>query len=221
MAPLNSLHFGSLSGGAKERGVALKSLFAIVLALLITNQPAGASTINASYGPPANFDVNYSVSGSSGNWLIDLSVTNNMSANTGIYFFDVLLPSTDIVSSPPNWAYAPGDNPWGMPDGVNYNNPWCVNACGNFNNNLAILGGQTLGGFEAIDTDLIAPSSLQFLAFDASPGACCGEYEGTAFAPVSPTPLPASFPLFATGLGAVGLLGWRKKRRAPVGRVAT
>jgi CHRD domain len=29
-----------------------------------------------------------------------------------------------------------------------------------------------------------------------------------------PTPLPAALPLFATGLGALGLLGWRRKRKA-------
>jgi hypothetical protein len=28
------------------------------------------------------------------------------------------------------------------------------------------------------------------------------------------TPLPAGLPLFATGLGALGLLGWRRKRKA-------
>jgi hypothetical protein len=31
---------------------------------------------------------------------------------------------------------------------------------------------------------------------------------------ISQTPLPAALPLFATGLGAVGLLGWRRKRKA-------
>jgi hypothetical protein len=30
---------------------------------------------------------------------------------------------------------------------------------------------------------------------------------------VDPTPLPAALPLFATGLGAMGLLGWRRKRK--------
>ena len=30
----------------------------------------------------------------------------------------------------------------------------------------------------------------------------------------SATPLPAALPLFATGLGAMGLFGWRKKRKA-------
>ena len=28
-----------------------------------------------------------------------------------------------------------------------------------------------------------------------------------------PTPLPAALPLFATGLGVMGLLGWRRKRK--------
>jgi hypothetical protein len=29
----------------------------------------------------------------------------------------------------------------------------------------------------------------------------------------APTPLPAALPLFATGLGALGLFGWRRKRK--------
>ena len=33
-------------------------------------------------------------------------------------------------------------------------------------------------------------------------------------AELSSTPLPAALPLFATGLGAMGLLGWRRKRKA-------
>jgi hypothetical protein len=33
---------------------------------------------------------------------------------------------------------------------------------------------------------------------------------------VSQVPLPAALPLFATGLGALGLLGWRRKRKAVV-----
>ena len=33
------------------------------------------------------------------------------------------------------------------------------------------------------------------------------------FTPVA-TPLPAALPLFATGLGGLGLLGWRRKRKA-------
>jgi hypothetical protein len=35
-------------------------------------------------------------------------------------------------------------------------------------------------------------------------------------AQVSETPLPAALPLFATGLGALGLLGWLRSKRKPV-----
>ena len=35
-----------------------------------------------------------------------------------------------------------------------------------------------------------------------------------ATAAATATPLPATLPLFATGLGALGLLGWRRKRKA-------
>ena len=31
---------------------------------------------------------------------------------------------------------------------------------------------------------------------------------------ISETPLPAALPLFASGLGALGLLGWRRRRKA-------
>ena len=39
--------------------------------------------------------------------------------------------------------------------------------------------------------------------------------EGVSFTlKVTDTPIPASLPLFATGIGALGLLGWRRKRKA-------
>jgi hypothetical protein len=37
---------------------------------------------------------------------------------------------------------------------------------------------------------------------------------GTITSTPAPTPLPAALPLFAAGLGALGLLGWRRKRTA-------
>jgi hypothetical protein len=39
-------------------------------------------------------------------------------------------------------------------------------------------------------------------------------YNNGAGLNLTATPLPAAFPLFASGLGALGLLGWRRKRRA-------
>jgi hypothetical protein len=42
---------------------------------------------------------------------------------------------------------------------------------------------------------------------------------GSVQDPVS-TPLPATLPLFATGLGALGLFGWRRKRKNAAGLAA-
>ena len=39
--------------------------------------------------------------------------------------------------------------------------------------------------------------------------------DGNPLFVTSPTPLPAAFPLFATGLGGLGFLGWRRKRNQP------
>jgi hypothetical protein len=36
----------------------------------------------------------------------------------------------------------------------------------------------------------------------------------TSQAPTSVVPLPAAFPLFASGIGGLGLFGWRRKRKA-------
>jgi hypothetical protein len=61
------------------------------------------------------------------------------------------------------------------------------------------------GGFADVEVvfDLTASSSSKF-QFDYA--------FGTVPAAESATPLPAALPLFVTGLGALGLLGWRRKR---------
>ena len=45
---------------------------------------------------------------------------------------------------------------------------------------------------------------------DATNGLDPGSWSGAT----TVTPLPATLPLFATGLGALGLLGWRRKKKA-------
>ena len=52
---------------------------------------------------------------------------------------------------------------------------------------------------------IVAP---QFISFDLP--------DGLTLSSMPPTPLPATLPLFATGLGALGLLGWRRKRKQVV-----
>ena len=98
--------------------------------------------------------------------------------------------------------------------------------------------GTSLFANSAIPGDITTAFSLSgpnigsgsFSSF-SSPGGECGTPEGwrcqdgnlqiesvvvTSFE----TPLPAALPLFATGLGALGLLGWRRKRKVSATAIA-
>jgi hypothetical protein len=65
------------------------------------------------------------------------------------------------------------------------------------NNGVSALSIEPNNEFAFYFDDLFAPPSSWF--------------EGTWT--VSQTPIPAALPLFATGLGGLGLLGWRRKRK--------
>jgi hypothetical protein len=72
------------------------------------------------------------------------------------------------------------------------------------------------------DALLLASSSIYDSATFASIGATPGTYTWTwgrgadqSFTlDIGQTPLPATLPLFATGIGGLGLLGWRRRRKA-------
>jgi hypothetical protein len=81
----------------------------------------------------------------------------------------------------------------------------------------------------SIDLSAINPTTLFPLTYDSRWGqivvidfcgycvtafGAAGGIDNVNFSVASETPLPAALPLFATGLGAFGLLGWRRKRKA-------
>jgi len=70
--------------------------------------------------------------------------------------------------------------------------------------------GGTLGMF-----GFFAPNSAAATgnAYGQIPPPGAGSF-GVGLFDLTPVPLPATLPLFASGLGAMGLLGWRRKRRA-------
>jgi hypothetical protein len=79
------------------------------------------------------------------------------------------------------------------------------------NSLLLVLPVSSLSGYAggSISAAVLFQTGLppeQFI--DECVGAC-----GSLTAATSATPLPAALPLFATGLGAMGLFGWRRKRK--------
>jgi hypothetical protein len=60
----------------------------------------------------------------------------------------------------------------------------------------------------AFDADTLV--SVEFMAFGGYPE---GDPFIAAISTTSATPIPATLPLFATALGGLGLLGWRRKRK--------
>jgi hypothetical protein len=74
------------------------------------------------------------------------------------------------------------------------------------------------GNFPSGVTNLREDGTLQLLTpagFSVVlPGLGSVDLAVSARSDATETPLPATLPLFATGLGALGLLGWRRKRKA-------
>jgi hypothetical protein len=59
-------------------------------------------------------------------------------------------------------------------------------------------------------TELIDDPSKPDLFMSGATGTVCGILEPVCLT----TPIPPALPLFATGLAGLGLLGWRRKRKA-------
>ena len=86
------------------------------------------------------------------------------------------------------------------------------------------LDGTTLLTVNGIDqASGTNPGTTETVSFTAAGTSALLLFSQTYLSPASPiidnvevsgTPLPAALPLFASGLGALGLLGWRRKRKA-------
>lgn len=183
--------------------------------------------------------VDYTVTGSAGNWLFHFTLVNNMvgeSADMGVYLFGAKLNGTAIVATPAGWS--PGST-WGYTaSGLVYDNVWSKN------NGVGVMPGQSLGGFTAASYSLAAPTTIDWFAYAYSNSG--QQYNGTGSflaatsnpgfesqssyplvlitsvegpnepgdngrPPVTTTPEPSTYALMATGLAA---LGYASRRRA-------
>lgn len=89
------------------------------------------------------------------------------------------------------------------PDG-----PYTLN---NIQMTLFIVANMNVGGTSSSQSGFIDPIITFDPSFDLSGYTL--EFSAGIQNSAAATPLPAALPLFASGLGALGLLGWRRKRK--------
>jgi hypothetical protein len=86
----------------------------------------------------------------------------------------------------------------------------------------AVQTGSNLGGPFPAGTQIFSSpmplSAATLQAFSGGTTVAQLENDNLDLTPVGSTPLPATLPLFATGLVALGLLGWRRKRKDVIPR---
>jgi hypothetical protein len=170
----------------------------------------------------AAVDVTYTVTGSTGAWNLNFTVTNNMTAWPGqdVYQFGVLLSGPGITGSPTGYdptVYATWTNFFSGGSSIFYNNIWYDGT--DFNH---LLPGSSLSGFVVQISDAVAPSSVPWFAysvastfdpndiytgadaFNIDPNFLTAGFEGTANQSVSASavPEPVSIGFVVMGLAA-------------------
>ncbi|MBL0170039.1 MAG: PEP-CTERM sorting domain-containing protein [Gemmatimonadaceae bacterium] len=204
---------------------------AAVAALLLGSASAQAQPVS----------VDYTVSGSAGNWFLNFTLRNNFSSpgDMGVYWFGVRTPSATVSASPGSWLSNGG---WttSSGSGTTYQNSWKTDKT------TSLLPGQSLTGFTAQSFALAAPTSVQWFAYAFSNGLAesNGVYDvGDNFngltynpgfessslgsmpevnvqtlvneqPPVTTTPEPSTYALMASGLAVLSYLN--RRRRATV-----
>jgi len=186
--------FNSLKGDGIMRACGLRSLSVLAATVLLSVSqfsPARADSIGFS-SDPLNFgDVTVGTTKT-------IALTATFTVDPG---FDFLFWIAPIVVSAPFSSGSCGSTSTCVVD-VSFS----PTTTGDFTDPAVFFGEEA--GVVGFPPSFETPSLTSTLELEGV---------GVAAAPPAATPLPATLPLFATGLGALGLLGWRRKRKGGAG----
>ncbi len=173
-------------------------------AILATLVAAGTAVA----GPDQAPSVNYSVSGSSGAYVLDFTVGASFDDAMVLYFFGVVVDTgRNIAGSPSGWnpdSWTTWNNSGYGGSSTTYNNIWISGSIGD---------GQSVSGFLVNYTGATAPASVDWFAFGAG-----GDYNGSdpffnrttnpGFEGTANVPAPGALAM----LGLGGLVATRRRR---------
>jgi hypothetical protein len=146
------------------------------------------------------------VGNTNSSWQTQAVVPFLVPANALGYYLDWSSNGTLLTPTAPFGSAVPGTNPVTGVGTVLVNSTFCPYT----NCNYITPGTNTVTFFANTGDYATAPGNSGSAFLTAN------DFElGIELAPVTPTtPLPAALPLFATGIGAMGFVGWRRKRKA-------
>ncbi len=167
--------------------------------------------------------ITETVTGTSGDYTLDFSVTNNLNGINSIYFFGVMMDSGNTIAGSPAgfdthfdaWSNAPYGG-----SSLVYNLTWIDN------NTFPIPFGTTQDGFLVHSTDTTLPTSIPWFAYGEQ-----GTYTGTdnfniqsnpGFEGlVSPQSVPEPSNLLVGLLGALGGFAYFRRTKSRTARQET
>jgi Protein of unknown function (DUF642) len=196
--------------------------------------PVQGPPLFASFNVPANSTLITGWSVVQGN--VDLTTTANYGPLTNTLDLSSK-QDIDLIgdSSGTNGVYGGLSQSFATTAGQTYrltfdysHNPGTASPTGTYAANVTVADGHAPGNlslstvvsqangaaiWQAFSEDFTATSDLTLLTFiDSQGGFNAGIYlDDVSVDPVATTPIPAALPLLASGLGALGLLGWRRK----------
>ena len=186
--------------------------------------------------PPARANLLFSVQSVSANPgdvndLLQVNVTNAGpgAVDLGAYSFTIQTSSSDITfeqaTTATSFPYVFAGNSLFGPV-TSTSGPGQSLSASDFpaNSNATVIGAGVTFGLSEVSFDVAPGAPAEILPIEFNTSSTSASDSNLAAIPLnfsngeitigSATPLPATLPLFATGLGGLGLLGWRRKRKA-------